>query len=227
MLDESDAAYSGQLDAVRGRLQEMADRVGAMMRLSVRAVLERDATVAAEAIASDDAIDDLDVVVEAECMHLTSKEQPVAADLRFVASAVRGVSDLERIADHLVDIAKIGRGLATPLAAAVSTGFEAMAAVVTQMLADAVSAFVMGDLEQVQKVVEADERMINLYAEQSQRLSDIMRSDPGAVDEAIALLFASQYLERIADHLVNIAERVYMVETGHLAQLARSHRSQS
>jgi|SRR5579884_470390 len=219
--------FEQDLERVSQQLLEMGFQADTMLDQAVRALSEQNAALAEQVIASDDAIDELDLLIEAECMRLIALQQPAARDLRLIGTALKVITDLERIGDHAVDIAKVARKLAHEPLQMPATDLTGMAQRVRQMLKDALAAFVEHDLDLVEKVVAADDDVDTLFHEIRAELHARMQKDASLVVQASYLLFVAHYLERVADHTVNIAERVHYVETGQLAQLARSHQASS
>jgi phosphate transport system protein len=219
--------FEEQLEELRHRLLEMGSAADNMVDLSIRALMEQDVELAEQVIAADDAIDEQDLQIETDCMRLIALQAPVARDLHLVGTALKAITDLERIGDHAVDIAKVARKLARDTFFKPLVDIPRMASSVRQMLRDAMASFVNHDLDLVDSVVAADDRVDEMFHHIRDELHSVMRRDPSLVVQASYLLFVAHYLERIADHTVNIAERVYYAETGRLAQLAKSHKTVS
>lgn len=201
-----------------------ADRV---VELAIRALRDHDLLLAEMVIAGDDTIDEMDLEIEQACIRLIALQQPMARDLRLIGTALKITTDIERIGDHAVDIAKVARKLARDSAFAPPDKLFELADHVRTMLDQAIAAFGKHDLDMVHKVVLDDDRADDMFHEIRDDLHLTMKKDPAAVVQASYLLFVAHYLERIADHAVNIAERVSYVETGALAQLAKSHKGSS
>lgn len=217
--------FEAELDRLRQRLVEMGKEADRMVQGAFEALQQRDVELAEQVISWDDKIDDLDISIETDCIRLIALQQPMARDLRLIGTAMKIITDLERIGDHAVDIAKVAKKLAQQPFPKPLVDIGRLAAAVRKMLEDALAAFVRHDLELVQEVVRADDEVDTIYHKTRDDLIRIMLKEPDQVYRAIYLLFVAHYLERIADHAVNIAERVHYVETGELAQLARSHRA--
>jgi len=198
-----------------------------MLDLAMQALTKQNVEIAEQVIAGDDVIDDLDIRIEMEAMRIIALQQPVARDLRLVGTALKVISDIERIGDHAVDIAKVARKLARDTFFKPLADIPYMADRVRAMLREALTAFVTHDLDLVRRVVAADDEIDDLFHKLRDELHAAMSRDANLVVQASYLLFVAYYLERVADHIVNIAERVYYVETGKLEQLARTHKSQS
>ncbi len=219
--------FEEELEKLRNNIIAMGSLVDSAVADSMVALSDRDVSLAEKVIERDDEIDAMDLNIEAECMRLLALQHPLARDLRLVGTALKIITDLERIADHSVDIAKAARKLANMGANREFADLPRMATAVRQMLRHALDAFVRHDLSLVQVAVDGDDEVDNLFHHVRDDLHAAMRNDPEVVVEASYLLFVAHYLERMADHAVNIAERVYFVETGQLAQLANSHGADS
>lgn len=219
--------FEVELAELRQHLLEMGSGADRMVADAMEALAEQDIALAERVIAGDDRIDDLDLAIEYQCMRLIALQAPVGRDLRLVGTALKAITDLERIGDHAVDIAKVARKLARDTFYKPLVDLPRMADAVRAMLRDAMSAFVNHDLRLVDTVTAADDEIDRLFHELRDELHGVMRRDPYLVVQASYLLFVAHYLERIADHTVNIAERVCYVETGRLAQLSLSHGSRS
>ena len=221
----------GQFEEELRRLGDEVLRMGSeadrMLDLAMQALTKQNVEIAEQVIAGDDVIDDLDIRIEMEAMRIIALQQPVARDLRLVGTAIKVISDIERIGDHAVDIAKVARKLARDTFFKPLVDIPYMADRVRAMLREALTAFVTHDLDLVRRVVAADDEIDDLFHKLRDELHAAMSRDANLVVQASYLLFVAYYLERVADHIVNIAERVYYVETGKLEQLARTHKSQS
>ena len=219
--------FAGELETLRDQLLEMGSDADNMVEMAIRALIEQNLEMAETVIARDDVMDRLDLEIEKECMRMIALQQPMARDLRLIGTALKVITDLERIGDHAVDIAKVARKLVRDTFYKPLVDLPRMADAVRQMLNDALSAFVNHDLDLVEKVIAADDEVDTLFHRLREELHIVMQRDPEMVIQGSYLLFVAHYLERIADHTVNIAERVHYVETGNLVQLAKSHKTAS
>ena len=219
--------FEEELEQLRHRLLEMGSEVDTMLGSAITALIEQDVKLAKEIIRRDDRVDSMDIQIETDCMRLIALQQPLARDLRLIGTALKVITDLERIGDLAVGIAKISRKLAQTTFLQPLVDIPRMAISVREMLKAALSAFVHHDLVAVDKVVASDDEVDDLFHQIRDELHICMQRDPAVVVQASYLLFVAHYLERVADHTVNIAERVYYVETGHLAQRVQNHQSQN
>jgi len=181
---------------------------------SSESLRNRDKEEALGVIASDRKIDMLELDIDERCIDLIARYQPMAGDLRFITTAMKINSDLERIADLAVDICqRVGELLDKPVLKPL-VDIPKLAVIAKDMVKESIDAFVNKDAEQARRVIRSDEeadRLRNLV--QEELVSDYMARDPSTVDRAVPLLLIARYFERICDHATNIAEDVvYMVE---------------
>ena len=180
---------------------------------AVKSISERDENLAQEIIESDVRIDHKEVEVEEECLKLLALYQPVAADLRFIITAMKINNDLERIADLAVNIAERSAFLAKHPPVNAPFDFETMAEKTQKMLRNSLDALVNLDCRLAYQVCAADDEVDEINRQMYETTKQAIREHPEQVDVLIHLLSVSRHLERIADHTTNIAEDViYMVE---------------
>lgn len=219
--------YDNELEELRNMVLTMGSEADKALDLAMQALTQRNVDLAEQVIQNDDVLDQLDLDIESHCIRILALQQPIARDLRLVGTAMKIVTDLERIGDHSVDIAKVARKLAGSDGHGPLADFPKMASEVRTMLHKSLEAFVKHDLGLVEEVVDADDKVDRMYRMIREDLHRTMQSSSSLVVEGSYLLFVAHYLERTADHSVNIAERVYFMETGVLTQLAKSHKANS
>lgn len=200
-----------QFDRQLERLHAELIRMGAMceqaIAASMAALLEDDRAMVESAIAREREIDQQEREIESLCMKLLLRQQPVARDLRAISSALKMISDMERIGDQAADIAEITRHIGgAPLPGQLHISEMARAA--AKMVAGSVEAFVNKDLELARQVVQYDDVVDGLFVSVKEELTALIRRDVSSAEEALDLLMIAKYLERIGDHAVNIAEWV-------------------
>jgi len=167
----------------------------------------------------DDKVDALNLEIETTCIRLIATQQPQARDLRRIIAALKIAGDVERVADYAVDICLVVKELADKPLFKPLEDIPKMQEVVKRMLHETLDAFVTRDLDLVYKMIADDEEVDTLYENLYVELKDFMKRDPALVDQAVPLILITRYLERIADHVTNIGERVFYVETGELKEL--------
>ena len=157
--------------------------------------------------------DHLEREIETLCMKLILHQQPVASDLRTVSSALKMISDMERIADQSQDIAEIA-GFVHSADLAGRVHISDMAKEAATMVTMSVDSFVKRDFALAQKVIDSDDKVDGLFVEVKNELTALVRTDSDDAEELMDMLMAAKYLERIADHATNIAEWVKYSITG-------------
>lgn len=218
-------SFETQLQNLQENLIEMGYFVRRMLQKAMRALIEQDVALAQEVISDDDVADAMDINIETKCMRLIALQQPMAGDLRMIGTVIKAIADLERIGDYSVDIAKTAIRLAGEKYFKPLELISKMAQMVDVMIEEALKAFLERDLQLAQKVCNDDDEIDHLYKNLFDELLDYMRKDQNLIYQATYFLFIARYLERCADHIVNVAERVHYMVTGQLLQLAPSHRS--
>jgi phosphate transport system protein len=202
-----------ELEGLRDDLVRMAGLAEASIGLAVKALVSRDAEMARQVIASDDAINTLEVEVDERCLRTMARYQPEARDLRFLAMALKINNDLERMGDQAVNIAErtlelLKEPLLKPL-----IDIPRMAELAQRMVKESLDAFVQQDVHRARGVCRQDDEVDRLDDQIFRELLTYMMQDPRAIARAVHLILVSRHIERIADHATNIAEDViYLVE---------------
>jgi phosphate transport system protein len=201
------------LENVQRRVLSLASAVEQIVEKSIRALFERDATLARTLMESDTPIDMEENVIEEECLKILALHQPVAVDLRRVATIVKINSDLERMADLAVNIAERALALAQGPEIPVPTTFHQMTDLTNTMVRDSLDAFLKLDIALAKRVCRLDDEVDRYNREIIDHVSEFMKQSPDNVDPGLHMFSAARQLERIADHATNIAEDVvYLVE---------------
>ena len=211
--------FTQQLKELQEDLVSMTHAAEKMLQLSIESLKERNVEKAQEAIVLDDVVDDFNFKIEERCLSLIALQQPVAKDLRIIAAILKVITDVERIGDYSVDIAKFSIRLVEKPLFKPLIDVPRMADLVKGMLEEAITAFIQRDLTIVQKVVEADNEVDELYRSVHEEVVENIERDPNVTRQAIWVLMIARYLERIGDHVTNITERIYYMETGELIEL--------
>ena len=209
--------YDEQLERLHDEIIRMGEMIERAILDAVSALETHDVCRAKEIIASDEEIDQQEKLVEGLCMKLLLSQQPVAGDLRRVSSALKVITDMERIGDHATDISELTLMLGgVPGMGALD--LRQMAAKTCEMLLSSLEAFVHQDAVQAHAVIAKDDEVDALFLRVKDDIIDALRSTPGGGEEAIDLLMAAKYFERIGDHATNIAEwAIYAVSGEHEA----------
>ena len=207
-------AYQEQLLKLNGELIEMGDLCEEAMSLVMKALREKDEEIAVSVHKIEQKIDQKERDIEAMCMTLLLRQQPVSGDLRSISSALRMIADMERIGDQASDIAEIIISEKKAEAADIPVIVK-MSEAAAKMVRDSVNAYVEKDLELSRAVIEYDDVVDEMFEENKKQLIDYISKNSGeGGKEAIDLIMVAKYLERIADHATNIAEWVEFSITG-------------
>lgn len=205
--------FDQQLERLHLELTRMGAQCEQAIAAGIKALLEDDDEMAGEAIAIEREIDQQEREIESLCMKLLLQQQPVAGDLRAISSALKMISDMERIGDQAADIAEITRHIGgAPLPGQVR--LKEMAQAAAKMVAGSVDAFVKRDLNLAGGVIQYDDVVDELFVRIKEELTELIRRDASSAEEALDLLMIAKYLERIGDHAVNLAEWVEYSITG-------------
>ncbi|MDR1413263.1 MAG: phosphate signaling complex protein PhoU [Actinomycetes bacterium] len=193
-------------------------RMGGLVEVAVEdsvQVFEHNNRELCEAIIENDTtIDEAEKRIESKCLWLIAREQPIASDLREITTALKIITDMERIGDHAVDIAELAMRTVGKNAFADSSHISQMAATVIEIVHSAITAYANYDLELAESTGEKDSVVDEYFSLVKQELVQIFATQPQRMNNAIDFLLIAKYLERIADHAVNICGWVRFSQTG-------------
>lgn len=211
--------FTRELQAVQSSTLVMASMVEKAIQRSVNALKTRDTKLAQEVIDDDFKINQQRFGIEEQCLLIITTQQPVASDLRIIAAVLNIITDLERMGDHAEGIAKIAImiGDEPPLKPLVDV--PRMEELSRSMLRRSMDAFVARDAEAAKAIGAEDDVIDNLYEQVYRELLTFMMADPGTINRATHLLWVAHNLERIADRVTNICERVIFLVTGRMDEL--------
>ena len=205
--------FHEELDALKQTLLAMGGLVEDQMRHAMQALVDRDDALATEVIERDRQVNAYDVQVDEQCVELLALHQPAAGDLRFITTAMKIVTDLERIGDQAVNIGQRVIELNREPQLKPYIDLPRMAARAQAMVKESLDAFVARDTELARRVCAEDDEVDALKEQIFRELLTFMMEDPRAISRAIRLILISRCMERVADHATNIAEMViYLVE---------------
>lgn len=217
-MGESVSRSRGSFEAQLGVLREDLLKMGALVKdavsRAVRALKEQDLALAQEVVDDDEVVDTLEHDIEQKCLMLLALQQPMAVDLRFIGTALKTVTDMERMADHASDIAKVALRIGREPLIKPLVDIPRMAKVIEEMLDEGLKAFIGRDAETALEVAKRDDEVDHLYGQVFRELLTYMLEDPRTIRQATHLLFVAQHLERIADHVTNLSEWVVYLVRG-------------
>jgi len=211
--------FDEELQEMKQDILKMGSVVEDMLSGSVKALRERNTALAEEIIARDDIVDEYNLTIEQRCLDLLALQQPMARDLRTIAAGLYIIKDVERMGDYALDIAKAAKKLApmepiTPL-----VKIPRMAQIVQNMLHGSLQGFVNRNVDTLSEVAREDDEVDALYREVRDTMIAMIEEKPEVALRAVELILVARYLERIADHITNVGERIAYMETGEIKEL--------
>ncbi len=199
-----------ELNKLKGNLLQMAGLAERAISNVVEALVKRETPLAEKTIAEDEKINQMEIRIDEMCLKLLALHQPMAADLRFITSAMRINTELERIGDQAVNIAERVISLNQEPQLKPYMDIPRMAEITQSMVRDVLDAFVNGDAQLARSVCERDDQVDGLNDQVFRELLTYMMADSKTITRAVHLIIVSRCLERIADHATNIAEGVIL-----------------
>jgi phosphate transport system protein len=206
--------FHEELELVKEKTLKLGSLVETMVERAVASLVDRDSRLAEEVIASDRKVDILDLEIEEDCLRLLALHQPAAKDLRFITTAMKITTDLERMADQAVNICERAIELNEEPQLKPYIDIPIMSQLSQKMMREALDAFVRRDAELARQVIPEDNKVDALKDQIFRELLTFMMEDPRTIPRAIRLILVSRHLERVADHATNIAEMVVFLVEG-------------
>jgi phosphate transport system protein len=211
--------FHEQLDELQRDLLKMGLCVTDAIQNAVQSLAAMDVALARAVIVGDDTVDQMLIDIEKRCLQLMALQQPMASDLRAIGTVLKIVTDLERMADHATDIAKITVRLEGEQLIKELVDIPRMAVRVQEMTREALEAYLTRDVERAKVMIAMDDEIDQTYKAIFDELMAIMQTKPEHVKQATYLLLVAMYLERVGDHATNLGEwTIYMV-TGELKDM--------
>jgi len=206
--------FHEELDQVKEKTLKLGSLVETMVENAVASLVDRDSRLAEETIASDQKVDSLEVEINEDCIRLLALQQPAAKDLRFITTAMKITTDLERMADQAVNICQRAIELNEEPQLKPYIDIPIMSQLSQKMMREALDAFVQRDAGLARQVIPEDNKVDGLKNQIFRELLTFMMEDPRTIPRAIRLILVSRHLERIADHATNVAEMVVFLVEG-------------
>ena len=206
--------YESELELVFNKLISMCHSAELAIEKSINALVSRDKEMSMSVISEDKIIDNLEHEIEQDCLKILLMENPVAGDFREVSATLKMITDLERIADQAADISEIAIQFENEEFIKEPEHIEYMSKLAIAMVKDSVQSYINRDLELARSLNERDDRVDELFENVKSDLVKLIRKDVKNADQAILFMMIAKYLERIADHAVNIGEWVEYAVTG-------------
>lgn len=206
--------FDHQLDELKHEIIRMSALVEEVLAKSMKALIAHDADAAKIIMDGDDVIDDLNASIEETCITLIATQQPLAGDLRVIFAAVKMATDLERIADYGVGIAKCAVSLKDDEYIKPLVDLPRMTDIACAMLRDSVRAFADRDPERAVEAAKQDNELDALFQQVYSELLTFVMEDPKCIHQMMAFVLIARYLERVGDHITNICEWIVYNLTG-------------
>ncbi|HLL51099.1 MAG TPA: phosphate signaling complex protein PhoU [Thermomicrobiales bacterium] len=211
--------YINDLENLRGAVVAMSSMVDKAISRSIESLIRQDVGMAEEVVAADREVNKQRWATEEDALRIIATQAPMARDLRNIAAAIHIITDLERMGDHAAGIAKIVIETASEPLLKPLVDIPRMAEVARAMLNDAITAYIEADSEAATRIAMQDDEVDALYEQIYRELLTYMLADPSTINRATHLLWVAHNLERIADRVTNICERVVFAETGELTEI--------
>ncbi|MBN1523837.1 MAG: phosphate signaling complex protein PhoU [Spirochaetales bacterium] len=212
-------SYTEKLDDLKIEVLRMGALVEDAITKASYSLLRQEVSLAEEVLRNEEHINKYETIIEDKCVILVATEQPVAHDLRLIISTLKSIRDLERIGDYAAHLASIARNLiggnflekfSLPLHNNIKKMFE----MCVEMIKKTMQAFREEDAGIAREVMEFDEQVDSLYLDVFKEFLGDMKQDPSYAHQLNSLIFVSKYLERLADHVINICEEIIYIQTG-------------
>jgi phosphate transport system protein len=214
--------YERALKSLQNEILVMGSMVEKSIQRSMEALKNRDLELARQVIAEDEAINQKRFDIEEQCVELIATQQPMAVDLRIIIAILNVLVDLERIGDHAEGVAKIAIMIGDEPPVKPLVDLPRMAEKTVEMLSRALDAFIKRDVILARQVCDQDEEVDNLYNQVFRELLLIMAENPKTIGRATRLIWVAHNLERSADRVTNICERVVFIATGRMEDIGAS-----
>ncbi len=206
--------FDKELQELQVLMLKMSSVTEETLSNAVKALKNQDIELAKRVINDDDIVDDMELEIEDRCCKLIALQQPLATDLRVITTALKIITDLERIADYAVDISKITLKLSEETYIKELIDIPRMGEITARMIRESIDAYVHLDIEKAKAAAKLDDEVDAIYKQIYRELLLIMIEDPRKINQATYFLFIGRYLERIGDHITNICERIIYTVTG-------------
>jgi phosphate transport system protein len=206
--------FDSHLEELHVDLLKMGSMVEKQIYLSIESLVNKDLELAQSIIDTDINVNNMQKEIENKAIRLIAMQQPLAVDLRNIFTATKIVTDLERMADHAVDIAKITKKIKNDAHVKMLVDIPRMGELVKAMIKEALDSYVEGDIERAYEICKKDDEIDAIYRQVFSELILLMMDNPKTINQAAQFLFVCKYLERIADHATNICEWTIYLETG-------------
>lgn len=210
--------YEQELSQLKNSVREMSERAEISYNKLILAAAGNQREVLEQLLNVDREFIDMQRRIEAMCLRLLTKQQPLATDLRIVSAALKVVTDIERIGDHVTDMAELFIRLEPPYNPERLAILQSMMEAAKEMVHDAAEAFVTGNMNMAAKVIAQDDVVDDYFNQMKEYMMNGIRNQSLGADEIVDFLMIAKYVEKIADHAVNISEWAVFQQTGNMQE---------
>lgn len=211
--------FEASLEDLHTDLLRMGSMVEKQIYECIEAIVNQNEELAEKIIKNDDVVDDMQKVIENKAIKLIAMQQPIASDLRNVFTTIKIVTDLERMADHAVDIAKVVKRVKNEKYAKPLVDIPKMGKLVKDMIKGALDAYVECNLDKAYEICKMDDELDALYKHIFNELLKMMAEDHSMINQSTQFLFVCKYFERVGDRTTNICESTIYLITGEQVDL--------
>ncbi|WP_127836399.1 phosphate signaling complex protein PhoU [Clostridium prolinivorans] len=208
------SSFDNNLQELYNDIKNMGNMVEDQISLCIESLLKQDEKLANKIIENDDLVDNMQKEIEDKCIKLIATQQPLAHDLRIIFTTSKIVTDLERMADYAVDIAKIAKRLKDEKYIKQLIDIPRMGEKAKEMVRLSVNAYIEGNVKKAYEICKMDDEIDGIYKQIFSELLVLMMSDSSTIKQATQFLFICKFLERFADHTTNICEWTIYLVTG-------------
>lgn len=212
-------AFDKSLHNMHNALLRMGSKVEKQLRTSIESLEKRDIELAKRVAKEDDEIDNMQKEIENMCISLIAMEHPLASDLRDVFSGIKIATDLERMGDHAVDIAKITKRITVGNETEIMSDLVNMTSIVIEMIKGCLDAYIEKNLDKCYEVANKDNQVDDIYKKVFKDIFAAMDKDRSFMNDYSQFLFVCKYLERLGDRCTNICESTIYLITGKIEDL--------
>lgn len=206
--------FDKELEALHIDVIKMGAMIEDAITNAIKGLISGDKDICMQVVNGDKNVDEMEKQIETKCLRILWHDQPIAKDLRAVSTAIKMITDMERIGDQAQDIADIALRLHAHSIEQISASIPRMAEEAVKMVHNSINAFVDGDLALAKATIDNDDVVDGMFDSIKQELIELIRNNSAFADGVIDALMIIKYLERIADHAVNICEWVEFYQTG-------------
>jgi len=211
--------FSQSMSVLYQNILRMGTMVEEAHQKALIALSDRDLGLAREVIEGDAKVDEMQATIEDQCARLIATEQPVATDMREIFTAVKIVSNMERIGDHARHVARAVEKVNDPTFLATIPRFKQLAQIGILMVHDVITAFVEQDADKAREIAGRDDQIDRMHDELTKELIALMKKNPESIEQGMTMILLARFMERMGDHVTNMCEWIVFAKQGRHIEL--------